>query len=149
MRGAEFLDLWGYSVFASVLADAVHGLDIDEQGVAALESEPDGFESLAALGLCDESAEDAYAVVDVDHVVAYVEGAELAERDALLLLAHIVVAEREPLEAVENLMVGVEAEPCLLVDEAAMESEVELGIGEVSFSLAKYGAETLELAAVV
>ena len=114
-----------------------------------MESEPDGFESLAALGLCDESAEDAYAVVDVDHVVAYVECAELAERDALLLLAHIVVAEREPLEAVEDLMVGVEAEPCLLVDEAAMESEVELGIGEVSFSLAKYGAETLELAAVV
>ena len=149
MGGAELLDLWGDTVLAAVLADLVHGLHIDEERIAALESEPYGLESLAALVLRDEASEDTYAVVDVDDIVADVEGTEFAESDALLLLTHIVIAERHLLEAVEDLVIGIETDPCLLIDKAGVESDVQLGIGELALSLAEDGAEALELAAIV
>ena len=149
MRRTESVDLRGNAVLASVFRYFVHGLHVDVEGVAVLVGQLDGLIGLASNMLSDKASEDAYAMVYMYDVVAYLELAQLAKSYALLLAAHAVVPERETLKTLKDLVVGIKAKAQALVDEAAMERQLHLRIIQLAFALSEDGAETLQLPAIV
>ena len=71
------------------------------------------------VGDAHQPAEGSHAVVDMHHVVAYVEGIQVVERQ-LLGLFH-AAAELYTVEAVEYFMVGVAADFVFRIDEAGVD----------------------------
>ena len=67
----------------------------------------------------DEAAEDTDAMVDMDDVVAHVEGGKVVEGQLFGLFD--AAAEADPVEAVEDFMVRIVADAPVVVDEALME----------------------------
>ena len=66
-----------------------------------------------------QASENSYSVVDVDHVVSYVEGIEVVD-GKLLALFH-AAAYAHPVETVENFVVGVDRGFGILVHESVMD----------------------------
>ena len=71
------------------------------------------------VGHLHQAAEDADAMVDVDNVIAHMEGGKVVEGQ--LLGFFDAAAEADPVEAVENLMVRIMADLPVMVNESLME----------------------------
>ena len=90
-------------------------MNVDEQHVAVLVDQLDRLVGLAVLGDLHQSVEAPHAVIDVHHVVARFEPVELG--DGHLLVAADLAVDAVALVAVEDLVVGIEAQPQVVVDE--------------------------------
>ncbi len=91
-------------------------MDVDEQHVAVLIDELDGLVLLPVLVDTDQPVEPPDAVVDVDDVVARPQLVELGDGHLLVALDFAVDTVTLVI-TVENLVVGIKAQPELAVDE--------------------------------
>ena len=103
---------------------------------------------LAVLGDFHQSVEAPHAVVDVHHVVARAQLVELG--DGHLLVALDFAVDAVALVAVENLVVGVEAELQVVVDEALVKRQRQRAHDHLpAANLVKDVAQALHLGAVL
>ncbi len=116
---AELVDLGRFAVAGLVTRNAVKRMDVDEKHVAILINQFDGLMLLAALVDLDQSVEPPDAMVDMDNVVAGPQAVQLG--DGHLLVALDLAVDAVALVAVENLVVGIEAELQLVVDESLVQ----------------------------
>ena len=65
-----------------------------------------------------QTAENAHTMIDMDHIIAYIERAQIIESQLLTLL--YASSDGNSVEAVENLMIGVTADFVLIVNETSM-----------------------------
>ncbi len=94
----------------------------------------DGHENHISVLVCDfhyllhpslvvlhphKTSEHTYSVVDMNHIVSYVEGRQVIEGELFSLFHR--PSDGNPLETVENLMVGVAANLVVPVDESLMD----------------------------
>ena len=95
-------------------------MDGDEHHVVVLVHEFHHFvDATLVVGHLHQTAEHTHAMVDMDDVIADVEGAQIIERKLFRLLHR--PAETYPVEAVEYFMVGITANLVLIVDETRMD----------------------------
>ena len=94
---------------------------VDEEHVAVLIYQLDRLVGTPPLRDADQPVEAPHAVVDVGHVVARAQLVQLG--DGHLLVAPDLAVEAVALVAVEDLVVGVEAELAVVVDEALVQRE--------------------------
>ena len=66
-----------------------------------------------------ETAENTHTMVDMDDVIADIEGAQVVERQLLGLFHR--TTDTHPMEAVEYFVIGIAANPILIVDESRMD----------------------------
>ena len=127
--GAEFVDFGLGGVLVLVFTDAVERVDVDEQDVVVLVDQFDELLHRAVGGAADQTAEAAHAVVDVDHVVADLEGIQFGDGHAFAavdLAGHGVAVV-----AVEDLVVGVEGDLERRHHETAVERERDMAVADM------------------
>ena len=66
-----------------------------------------------------ETSEHAYAMVYMDDVIPYIEGSEIVYRKLLAFLDASPYGD--PVETVENFMIGIAAYPVIIVNESVMD----------------------------
>ena len=147
--GADAVDLRRHAFLAAVLGELVEGVDGREEDVVVLIHELDDFLHLAVDVGAQQSGEAAHAVVEMDHIVAGLELAELAQRQGELARACAVALEGVLVEAVENLVVSEDAHLGIVVDESFVERAVDgLELYAVA-AVGEYLAQAVELLGVV
>ena len=102
----------------------------DVDGIAALVDDFDHLlEGLSSSCVSDghpyQPAELAHAVIDVHHVVAHLKLLNLLQRQRHLAAAGLVALQVVFVETVEDLVVGEEAEPEVVVDETLVQRLVD------------------------
>ncbi len=138
---------------AFILRHLVQGVDAHQHDVVVLIHQLDHL-LLAAVGRghAHQSGEAPHAVVDVDHEVAGLKLHQFLEREGHLGVARVVGAQVILVEAVEDLVVGEEAEVQVVVGEALVQRVVDggeagrrLGHGQGAAALVQDVAQALVL----
>ena len=106
-------------------------MDADENDIVVLVDQLDGFLHLAVHFRADEAAELADTVVDMHDVVAGRELVQLLQREGEFSAPGLVALQVELVEAVEQLVVGEEADTQRLVGETFMYGLVDRGERDV------------------
>ena len=104
----EFVDLRRLAVARFVARDAVQRVDIDQQHVAIAIDQLYRFEEFAIFDRLDQTAEASHAVIDVNNIVAHLQGVQLGHRKALI--ASNFATQTIAVVAVENLVIGIAAD---------------------------------------
>ena len=102
----------------------MQGMDGDIDVVVSGISYLDDFLHLVAILHRDQASETPYAIIDMDHIIAYLELLQLLERQRNFASCSFIAAEVVTMEAVENLMVCQDGDIQVVVDEACMQGLV-------------------------
>ena len=117
--GPQFIDARRFAFLGTETTDFVEGMDRNKDHIAAGIHQFDDFmDPPFVVGHLHQAAEDADAMVDVDNVIAHMEGGKVVEGQ--LLGFFDAAAEADPVEAVENLMVRIMADLSVMVNESLM-----------------------------
>ena len=127
----QFADAGRFTLLGPVFGQFVQGVYVDEENVVVLIDEFDDLLHGAVELGTEQPAELAHAVVDVHDVVAYLELAQLFERQRQFARAGLFAAQPVFVESVEELVVGKEAEVQFVVDESLVQGFVDGGEGDV------------------
>ena len=107
---AEFVDLWwSVALFALVASNAVQGVNAHQQHIAIAIDQLDRLLLFAPLDGVDKASETPHSVVDMHHIITYLQLIKLGNGHTLP--AVYFSSERVAVIALENLVVGVEAHP--------------------------------------
>ena len=91
----------------------------------------------------DKASEYTYTMVDMDHIITYVESGKVIQCKLLALFHR--PADTHPVETVENLMVGIAAYFVFMVYEAGVDILPGNEFRNQAFILRKYGFEPFDL----
>ena len=120
-------------------------MDAHEYHVAVAVNQFHHFLGAAVVvGDTHQSAEGSHAVVDMHHIVAYVEGIQVVKRQ-LLGLFH-TAAELYTVEAVEDFVVGVAADFVFRIDESGVDVPALYKLGQTASVFGKDAAQAVDLA---
>ena len=120
-------------------------MDAHEHHVAVAVNQFHHFLGAAVvIGYAHQSAEGSHTVVDMNHVVAYVEGIQVVERQ-LLGLFH-TAADLYAVEAVEDFVVRVAADFVFRINEAGVDVPALNKLWQTAAVLGKDAAQTVDLA---
>ena len=115
---AQLVEAGRFALLALVLGHLVEGVDGDEHHVVVLIDKLDDLLRGVAVGDAHQAGKATYAVVGVHHVVARLELVEFLQREGYLAAARLVALEVVLVEAVEQLVVGEDAQAQLVVGKA-------------------------------
>ena len=142
---AEFVDLWRHAVGRTETRYLIKVVDAHEHHVAVAVNQFHHFLGAAVVvGDAHQSAEGSYAVVDMHHIVAYVEGIQVV-KSQLLCLFH-AAAELHAVETVEDFVVGVAADFVFRINEAGVDIAALDEFGQTAAVLGEDAAQTVDLA---
>ena len=142
--GAELVDARGLSFLGAIAGYLVEGVHRDENDVSILVGQFHYFFVAALVVLHPHQASEyTYAVVDVNHVVAYVYGVEVVDCQLLVLLDG--TAHLHALETVEYLVVGIAADLVFVVYEAIVNILSRYEFRQQAAVLEKDGAQSFQL----
>ena len=119
---AQFVNLRRLALATLVSRDAVQRVNIDKEYVVILVYQLDSLLCATILLQLDKASEAAHAVVNVHHVVAHLKGVKLG--DGHLLVALYLATYAVALVAIEDLMVGIEADLKVVVDETLVKYDI-------------------------
>ena len=145
---SEFVDFGRQSVLGAVFRNLVQKVNRHEDHVAVLVGDFYHFlEPAAVVPHLHQTSEHSYTVVDVDYVVAYIEGVQVIDCQLFALLHGAAYAD--PLEAVEDFVVRVAADLAVGVDEAVVDDLTLDKFGHQAGILYQNGFEPLGLGSLV
>ena len=124
---AKTADARRLAFLALVLGNLVQGMDGDIDIVVSRICYLDDFLQLAAILHLHQSSETTNAIVDMNHIISYLELLQFLERQCHLASCSLIAAEVVTMETVEYLMVGEDGHLEVVVDEAGMQSLVDRG----------------------
>ena len=116
---AQLVDLRRLAVARLVARNAMERMDVHEQHVSILVNQLDSLVHLAVLVDLHQPVETPHAVVDMHHIVARPQLVQLG--DGHLFVAPDLAVDAVTLVAVENLMVGIEAQLQVVVHETLVQ----------------------------
>ena len=95
-------------------------MDGDEDDVVVPVHEfHDLMDPTLVVGHFHQTAEDAHAMVDMDDVITQIEGTEIVQRQLLRFFHR--PSQADAVEAVKDFMVGIAADPVLVIDKSRMD----------------------------
>ena len=116
---AQLVDLRRLAVARLVARNAMERMDVHEQHVSILVDQFDRLVRLAVFVDLHKPVEAAHAVVDMHHIVARPQLVQLG--DGHLFVAPDLAVDAVTLVAVENLMIGIEAQLQVVVHETLVQ----------------------------
>ena len=118
---SQLVDFRRFALLIFVFRNAVQRVYVDQQHVVVAVDQLDRFVYLAVFDRARQSAEASYAVVDVYHVIAYLQRVKLLDRQTFAAVQF--AADAIALITVEDLVVGIKTLLRNVVDESGVQRQ--------------------------
>ena len=122
---AQTAHTWRFTITSAILGNLMQGMDGNEDHIIVLIDNLDNLQPGISIGNTEEATKASYAMIDVNHIIAYLELLKFLERKCHPTAACAVALKMVPMKPVEYLMICEATQMQIIVYKTGMQSMVD------------------------